>query len=110
MPIPDLGYIVASRLPATTQKALNSVPDLVVEIHSPTDLRSTPERLTARPKIKDWQEVGVQIIWAIDPARKIVEVYHPTQPGPFMELGLNDELDGEEVLPGFRLKVAELFG
>ena len=110
MPVPDLGYIVASRLPAITKKALNCVPDLVVEIHSPTDLRSSPERAAAQRKIKDWQEVGVRIIWAIDPARKIVQVYYPTQPEAVMDLGLDDELDGEAVIPGFKLKLAELFG
>ena len=110
MPIPDLGYVVASRLPAITRKAINCVPDLVVEIHSPTDLRSTPERLAAQRKIKDWQEVGVRIIWAIDPARQLVEVYHPDQTGPVQEAGINDTLTGEEVIPGFSLKVAEIFG
>ncbi len=35
-------------------------------------------------------------------------VYHPGDLKP-QTLGLNDELDGEDVLPGFRLKVSELF-
>lgn len=109
MSIPDLGYVVVARLPAITRKAIDCVPDLVVEIHSPTDLRSSPERVAARRKIKDWQEVGVRIIWAIDPARKVVEVYHPDQPEKISEPGLNDTLDGEDVIPGFKLKVADLF-
>jgi Uma2 family endonuclease len=110
MPIPDLGYVVVSRIPKITRKALNCVPDLVVEIHSPTDLRSNPERLAARRKIKDWQEVGVRIIWAIDSARKVVAVYHPDQPEPVQKAGLTDTLDGEDVIPGFSLKVADIFG
>jgi Uma2 family endonuclease len=110
MPIPDLAYVVANHVPAISRKALNCVPDLVVEIHSPTDLLSNPERLAARRKIKDWQGVGVLIIWAIDPARKIVEVFHPDQPEPVQQAGLSDTLDGEDVIPGFSLKVAEIFG
>jgi Uma2 family endonuclease len=109
MPIPDLAYIVTERIPAITTKAINCVPDLVVEIHSPTDLRSKPERDAARRKIKDWQEAGVSIIWAVDPGRKMVEVYHPGQPEPVRTLGPEDELDGEAVIPGFKLKVRELF-
>ncbi len=109
MPIPDLGYIVSERIPAITSKAINCVPDLVVEIHSPSDLRSKPEREAARRKIKDWQATGVSIIWAVDPVRKIVEVYHPSQAEPVRVAELEDELDGEAVIPGFKLKVAELF-
>lgn len=110
MPIPDLAYVVAARIPAITRKAINCVPDLVVEIHSPTDLRSNTERQAARRKIKDWQEVGVRIIWAIDPARKIVEVFHPDQPEVAQRAGLGYTLSGEEVMPGFSLEVAALLG
>jgi Uma2 family endonuclease len=110
MPIPDLGYIVADRIPDITEKAIKCVPDLVVEIYSPSALRSKSEREAAERKLRDWQGAGVRIIWAINPEKKIIEVYHPNQAEPAMQLGLDDELDGENVIPGFRLKVGELFG
>ncbi len=110
MPIPDLGFMVASRVPPESEKSVKGVPDLVVEIHSPTDLRSKKEREAVAKKIADWQAVGVRLIWSISPARKTVEVYHSGQPQPLQELTLNDELDGEDVIPGFRMKVSELFG
>ncbi len=109
MPIPDLGYVVTSRLPAITEKALNCVPDLVIEIYSPTDLRSKPEREATRQKIRNWQNVGVRLIWAINPEKKQIEVYHPDQAKPILELGINGELDGEDVIPGFKLKLNTLF-
>ncbi len=109
MPIPDLAYIKAGHIPAITQKALKCVPDLVVEIHSPSDLRSKAEREATERKIRDWQAVGVPLIWAINPEKKIVEVYHADQPQPVQQLGPNDELDGEDIIPGFKLKLGELF-
>jgi Uma2 family endonuclease len=109
MPIPDLGYIVAERVPPVSDKSVKGVPDLVVEIHSSTDLRSKIEREEAAAKIKKWQEVGVKLIWVINPRKKIVEVYKPDQEKPVQTLTVQDELDGETVIPGFKLKVSELF-
>jgi Uma2 family endonuclease len=109
MPIPDLGFMVAEKVPPRSPKSVKGVPDLVVEIHSPTDLRSKAEREAIVQKIKDWQEVGVRLIWAINPSNQIIEIYHPHQPHPMQTLGINDELDGEEVVPGFKIKINDLF-
>lgn len=109
MPIPDLGFMVASRVPAKSNKSIKGVPDLVVEIHSPTDLRSKAEREAATQKIKDWQKVGVRIIWAINPRKKEVEVYHSDQAKPVQVLTSNDELSGEDVISGFKIDMKGLF-
>jgi Uma2 family endonuclease len=111
MPIPNLGYVVASRIPVITEKAIRCVPDLVVEIHSPSDLRSKAEREATERKIIDWQNVGVRVIWAINPETKSVAVYHPNQLEPVQELGqLEDELECKDIIPDFKLKLSEIFG
>jgi Uma2 family endonuclease len=109
MPIPDLGYVVAERVPPRSKKSIKVVPDLVVEIQSPSDLRSKTERDAAAKKLKDWQEVGVKIIWSINPDKKIVEVYHLGQDAPVDVLTVNDILSGENIIPGFTLAVKDLF-
>ncbi len=109
MPIPDLGFMVADRVPPRSRKSVKGVPDLVVEIHSPTDLRSKPEREAAANKIKEWQKVGVKVIWAINPQKRHVEVYHLNQPTPVQVLTGEAELEGEDIIPGFSLKVSALF-
>jgi Uma2 family endonuclease len=109
LPIPDLGFVRAARVPPRSPRSIKAVPDLVVEIHSPTDLRSKPERDAAAQKIKDWQAVGVRLIWAINPRKQEVEVYHPGEAKPGQVLTVQDELDGENVIPGFTLKVSDLF-
>ena len=111
MPIPDLAYTVASKTPARPgTKSFKGVPDLVVEIHSPTDLRSKAEREAVQRKISDWQAAGVRVIWSVNPAKKQVTVYHQDQTRPVEVLEIGDELDGEDVIPHFKLKLAELFG
>ncbi|NWJ95284.1 MAG: Uma2 family endonuclease [Chloroflexi bacterium] len=109
MPLPDLGFIVAERVPPKSPRSVKGVPDLVIEILSPTDLRSKPERELVAHKIKEWQKVGVRIIWAINPQKQLVEVYHPEPPNPVRVLTSQDELDGAGVIPGFKLRVSDLF-
>lgn len=107
MPLPDFAFIVASRLKPLNKKALNVVPDLVMEVWSPHDLDTQKRRDEAQAKIKQYQEVGVRIIWVVNPESRVVEVYH--QNGLIKLLSEQDELDGEDVISGFQLKVADLF-
>jgi Uma2 family endonuclease len=102
--MPDVALVRAERLPPPHERigAMPVIPDLAVEIVSPSD------RITkVRDKIRRYLEAGVPLIWLIEPRRRQVTVYRPGQPEHV--LGMADELDGGEVLPGFRLAVAELF-
>lgn len=47
------------------------------------------------------------MVWIVDPEERCVTVYR--QPDEGRELGESATLSGEEVLPGFSCKVAELF-
>jgi Uma2 family endonuclease len=63
-------------------------------------------------KVEKLLEGGVSIVWVVYPNRQQVEVYHAGrayQSGPVQTLGLADSLDGEDVIPGFKLTVAALF-
>jgi Uma2 family endonuclease len=63
-------------------------------------------------KVEKLLEGGVSIVWVVYPNRQQVEVYHAGQAyqaGPVQTLGLADSLDGEDVIPGFKLTVAALF-
>ena len=108
MPMPDLGFVKAGRIPPESKKSVKAVPDLVVEVQSPSDLRSQPEREAAIQKIADWRAVGVGLIWAVYPDRRIIEVYRSGQPAP-LELNIGQELEGETLIPGFSLPLAEIF-
>ena len=109
IPTPDLAFVTLGRMPVIDKKALKVVPDLVVEVHSPSDLESKAGREAAANKIRKYQAAGVKIVWAVNPDKQIIEAYHPGEAEPWKISGLADELEGEDVLPGFKLKVATHF-
>jgi Uma2 family endonuclease len=78
-------------------------PDIHMEVISPT--RSASK---CREKLAFSIANGCPLGWLIDPSRKMVHVYRPGRPP--QPLAANGFLDGEPVLPGYRLPVTELFG
>lgn len=101
---PDGAFVRADRLPPEDEQTgyLDLVPDLVVEIVSPSD---RPNEVAA--KIAYYLEAGVPLAWVIYPRLKQVHV-HTTGAAPVV-LREGDVPDGGEVLSGFQLPVAEIF-
>ena len=101
---PDASFVRADRLPLGDQfdKPLELVPDLVIEVVSPNDRAGALEE-----KLETYQRFGVPLIWVLWPRRRAITVYAVGQ--PVRELSEDKELDGGDVLPGFRVAVADLF-
>jgi Uma2 family endonuclease len=78
-------------------------PDLHVEIVAVDRRTANAER-----KLRYTLSQGGLLGWLIHPYKKTVTIYRPGQEPE--QLGLDGMLDGADVLPGFRLAVAELFG
>jgi Uma2 family endonuclease len=77
-------------------------PDLIVEVLSPNDSWSAVMK-----KLREYFEIGVRLVWVADTDARLVYTYRsPTDVREFKE---GEELVGEEVLPGFRAAVSELF-
>ena len=101
--VPDVSFIAGDRLPAEgLQGFVPFAPDLAVEIVSPGDRAED-----VYGKVREYLAAGVQLVWVFWPKYRAVSVYEPG--GVTRELGPDDELDGGDVLPGFRVRVAELF-
>ena len=102
--VPDAAFVRRDRLPGGVrpQRFIPVPPDLVVEVRSPWDKPSDIAK-----KLELYRRAGVALVWWVDPARRTVAVYRDGQ--LVAELGEGDELDGGDVLPGFRLPVAEIF-
>jgi Uma2 family endonuclease len=103
---PDVAFISAARWPvrrpAPQSAAWDVVPDLAVEVVSPSD--RAQELLD---KIHESFQAGVQVVWVVYPTRRIIHIYESltklsvvTHPGT---------LDGGALLPGFQLPLARLF-
>jgi Uma2 family endonuclease len=102
---PDVGFVAKDRLKGLKRLPkgfFEGAPDLVVEVLSPGN---TVEEI--HKKIVEYFENGARLIWIIHPDEQYVLVYHTPQPDQLLRTG--DYLDGEGVLGGFRLPVAELF-
>jgi len=60
-----------------------------------------------RAKVLAYLRHGVQLLWVVEPRRQQVTVRRPKQPIRVLKVG--EDLDGQDVLPGFRMSLAELF-
>lgn len=99
---PDLAFIRSARVPADEDAYPMLAPDLVVEVASPSQTSPSIEEKTSL-----YLEAGVRLVWIIDPIHRAVRVRRAD--GTSQLLSEQDERDGEDVLPGFRLTVARLF-
>ncbi|OJW17729.1 MAG: hypothetical protein BGO49_26370 [Planctomycetales bacterium 71-10] len=103
--LPDLSFISWARYPRGRRRrgtAPAVVPDLAVEILSRSNTKREMER-----KLGEYFAAGVRLAWVVDPRRREVRVFtSPTDP---VVLTAADVLDGGDVLPGFRLPLAEWF-
>lgn len=102
--IPDLCFVAAGRFQEEDfEGVVPVIPDLVLEVNSPSDTQKQ-----IYDKIEDYQKAGVRLIWSVYMLHKYVTV-HKLGAAVVEVLDFNEELDGGEVLPGFKLKVSELF-
>jgi Uma2 family endonuclease len=101
---PDVGFVRRQRLGVTPILGFfPGAPDLAVEVLSPDD---RPREVLA--KAQDWLDAGCEVVWIVDPAKRMVAVHRSGIDTSY--LGENDTLSAEGLLPGFQLRVAEIFG
>jgi Uma2 family endonuclease len=101
---PDVAFVCKDRIPPPDQQAgfWPLAPDLVVEIISPSE---TAEEI--QDKVQDYLAAGTRLIWLVYPSiRAVVEYQSPTQ---IRQLGVEETLEGGEVIPGFRYPLKDLF-
>lgn len=101
---PDVAFVSNDRLPLPgTTGFAELAPDLVVEVLSP-DHRPGEVLGTCG----DWLSAGCRLVWVVDPGRREVRVYRAD--GTVAVLADGDALNGEDVLLGFSVPVAEVLG
>ncbi len=101
---PDFAFIHKDHLPAVDPEEpfWPGAPDLAVEVLSPNDSVSQIDE-----KVKAWLDSGASTVWVVNPRWENVTVYRSSTEMKIVTA--KDELDGEDVVPGFRCKVSEIF-
>jgi len=101
---PDVSFISAARAPTKEglTKYMEVAPELCVEIISPTDRWAE-----ITEKVDMYLAMGVVLVWVVDPEFRKAHVYRRGRE-PLVVVGAG-ALEGEDVLPGFSLPLADVF-
>jgi Uma2 family endonuclease len=101
---PDISFVSKDRLPeGKLPKGFGHLaPDLAVEVLGPEEKVSDYDG-----KVAEYLSWGVRLIWLVDPNTETVTVVRAN--GEREVLKGNDVLTGEDVVPGFKIKVRKIF-
>lgn len=101
---PDVAFVRKERLPPVEEREgfAQLAPDLAVEVLSPHDTSTAIEE-----KVNAYLAGGVRLVWVLNPRRRTAWVRGAD--GTDRMLTADEELDGGDVLPGFRVRVGTLF-
>lgn len=101
---PDAAFIARGRLPedGIPRGFWTVPPSLAVEVVSPSNTAAEIQE-----KVLEYLEAGSDRVWVVDPDTRTVTVWRP--PAEARVLREGEVVDGEDLLPGFRLEVAALF-
>ncbi|HUX85740.1 MAG TPA: Uma2 family endonuclease [Chloroflexota bacterium] len=101
---PDIAFVTGNRLPVedVPDGFIELAPDFVVEVVSPSDTANA-----VQTRIDDWLRAGTAIVWTVYPASQTVFIHRGLD--HIERRSVDDELDAEPVLPGFRVRVNEVF-
>ena len=101
---PDAAFIRRERLPesAWSDGFCHVVPDLAVEVISPNDTFDEVDT-----KVEEYLRLGVHLVWVVSLQAR--QVYVHRLDGTVAKVRENGELSGEDVVPGFRCRVRDIF-
>src|SRR5262249_32547023 len=100
---PDASYLSNERIAAMTlDDFVPFAPDIAIEVRSPDN----PMR-KLETKARNYLSHGARRVWIFRPQDRTMRVYRPR--APIQILRADDILTAEEVLPGFTVRVGDLF-
>jgi len=104
---PDVSFVLKSRLAElgfkpNERRFFPGAPDLAVEVLSPNNTRAEIDE-----RLRDFFSSGTQLAWIINPDSEPVEICHSLTKRSLV--GSGAFLDGENLLPGFKFAIADLF-
>ncbi|HSB27424.1 MAG TPA: Uma2 family endonuclease [Pyrinomonadaceae bacterium] len=101
---PDIAFITKRRVEEVgdTKGFWCGPPELAVAVMSPDD-----SDVEVKAKVTQWLEFGAKEVWVVNPTSRTVTTYRSELER--MTLSEQDELQGGNILPGFRIALSKLF-
>ena len=103
---PDAAFVSQPRLDeiGEVEGYWPGAPDLAVEVISPNDVHTEVVE-----KSLSWLEAGCLMVLVVDPGQRTVTVYRSLDDIRILKAEAGTAIDGDDVVPGWRLPLAELF-
>jgi Uma2 family endonuclease len=98
---PDVSFRFTDETISTSSTVMQ-MPDFAVEVKSPGNGYDE-----LREKSLFYLANGARLVWLVYPTKRMIEVRFADKSSEFFLE--NDELDGGEVLPNFKMRVSEIF-
>lgn len=95
---PDVAFVRAERA-IDTDDFIQGPPDVAVEVVSPNDRYSDVE-----DKILEWLRAGTRVVIVADPITRSIRVHRTSG-----AVNVTDTVEIDDVIPGWRLSLAEAF-
>ena len=101
---PDAAFVTSRSFPVVVapEGYLETIPELVIEIRSKNDTTSD-----ITEKVADYLRAGVQLVLVIDPVAETIAEHRSTSKPKILTTA--DTLVCENIIPDFRLSLADLF-
>lgn len=100
---PDVAWVLREHWDRLTEREQEQFPplcpDFVIELRSATDSLS----ITKKKMTDVWMANGCRLAWLIDPSTETTHIFRAN--GEIQIVSFDKSLSGEEVLPGFELKM-----
>jgi Uma2 family endonuclease len=98
---PDVSFMSKERIDQSEDSYYKEPPDVAIEVLSPSNRKGYIER-----KLAVYLETGTRSVWLVNPKRRTVEVISSFNDRRMLHE--DDELV-DDTVPGFRVKVSEIF-
>ena len=99
---PDVAFVRRERVGTISKKYRQDAPDLAVEVISPSQ---RPQAI--RRKTELCLQLGARAVWNVNPQTRTVSVHRDN--GEVTHFSGSDVLTDDDVLPGFRISLTEIF-
>ena len=102
--IPDVSFVAWESVPEgeVSERFWEGAPTLAVEVVSPNDRADD-----IYDRVRDYLAAGSRQVWVLWPRQRALSVYRPD--ADTRELGPDAMLDAGDILPGFSVRVGDLF-